>query len=182
MSSLRSYRGIFPSLGQNVYVDPQSSVIGDVRLGDDASIWPMVVARGDVNYIAIGARSNIQDGSILHVNRVSETNPEGYPLIIGDDVTIGHKAVLHGCVIHDRVLIGMGAVVLDGAIVESEVIVAAGSVVPPRKRLVSGYIYLGNPVKQGRKLTEDELAFFEQSSANYVLLKNEFIEEIKEAE
>lgn len=180
MAALRSYKGISPSLGQDVYIDPQSCVIGDVRLADDSSIWPMVVARGDVNYITIGKRSNVQDGSILHVNRITENNPGGYPLIIGDDVTVGHKAVLHGCVIEDRVLIGMGAVILDGVIIESDVIVAAGSVVPPRKRLVSGYIYLGNPAKQGRKLTEDELAFLSQSSANYVFLKNEFIEELKQ--
>ena len=177
MSSVRSYRGITPQLGRSVYIDPQSCVIGDVRLSDDCSIWPMAVVRGDVNYIAIGARSNIQDGSVLHVNRVTEKNQDGCPLLIGDDVTVGHKAVLHGCVIHDRVLIGMGAVILDGAIVESDVIVAAGAVVPPRKRLVSGYVYVGNPVKQGRPLTEEEQTFFVQSSANYVLLKNEFMAE-----
>ena len=178
MSSIRSYRGIKPQLGHAVYIDPQSCVIGDVRLSDDSSVWPMAVVRGDVNYITIGARSNVQDGSVLHVNRVTEKNPDGCPLIIGNDVTIGHKAVLHGCIIHDRVLVGMGAVILDGAIIESDVIVAAGAVVPPRKRLVSGYVYVGNPVKQGRALTEDEQEFFVQSSANYVLLKNEFLSEL----
>ncbi len=178
MSSIRSYRGIAPQLGDDVYIDPQSCVIGDVRLADNTSIWPMAVVRGDVNFITIGARSNVQDGSVLHVNRITEKSPDGCPLIIGDDVTIGHKAVLHGCVIHDRVLVGMGAIILDGAIVESDVIVAAGAVVPPRKRLASGYIYVGNPVKQGRALTEDERAFFVQSSANYVLLKNEFLAEL----
>jgi len=177
VSAIRSYRGIKPQLGHAVYIDMQSCVIGDVRLSDDVSIWPMAVVRGDVNYISIGARSNVQDGSVLHVNRISETNPSGYPLIIGEDVTIGHKAVLHGCVIQDRVLVGMGAVILDGAEIESDVIVAAGSVVPPRKRLQSGYVYVGNPVKQGRALTEEERAFFVHSSANYVLLKNEFLAE-----
>ncbi len=175
MSSVRSYRGITPSYDESVYIDEHACVIGDVRFGLDTSIWPMAVARGDVNYIQIGDRSNVQDGSVLHVNRPTENNPSGYPLIIGADVTVGHKAVLHGCIIHDRVLVGMGAVILDGAIIESDVIVAAGSVVPPRKRLVSGYIYVGNPAKQGRALTEDEVSFFTQSSANYVLLKNEFM-------
>lgn len=178
MSSIRSYRGIKPQLGHAVYIDLQSCVIGDVRLSDDTSVWPMAVIRGDVNHIIIGARSNVQDGSVLHVNRITEKNPDGCPLIIGDDVTIGHKAVLHGCIIHDRVLVGMGAVILDGAIIESDVIVAAGAVVPPRKRLVSGYVYVGNPVRQGRSLTEDERAFFAQSSANYVLLKDEFLSEL----
>jgi carbonic anhydrase/acetyltransferase-like protein (isoleucine patch superfamily) len=177
VSAIRSYRGTKPQLGHAVYIDMQSCVIGDVRLSEDVSIWPMAVVRGDVNYISIGARSNVQDGSVLHVNRISETNPSGYPLIIGEDVTIGHKAVLHGCVIQDRVLVGMGAVILDGAEVESEVIVAAGSVVPPKKRLLSGYVYVGNPVKQGRALTEEERAFFVHSAANYVLLKNEFLTE-----
>lgn len=175
MPSVRSYRGITPSYNESVYIDEHACVIGDVRFGMDTSIWPMAVARGDVNYIQIGDRSNVQDGSVLHVNRPTENNANGYPLIIGADVTVGHKAVLHGCIIHDRVLVGMGAVILDGAIIESDVIVAAGSVVPPRKRLASGYIYVGNPAKQGRALTEDEVRFFTQSSANYVLLKNEFM-------
>lgn len=175
MPNLRKYRDIAPELDDAVYIDVTACVIGQVTLAKDVSIWPMAVLRGDVNHIHIGERSNVQDGSVLHVTRVSEANPAGYPLIIGSDVTIGHKAMLHGCQIGDRVLIGMGAIVLDGAVIENEVMVAAGSVVPPKKRLLSGYLYLGNPVRQARPLTDEEIAYFRQSARNYVALKNDYL-------
>jgi Carbonic anhydrases/acetyltransferases, isoleucine patch superfamily len=175
MQNLRNYRDITPKLGADVYIDETACVIGRVILANDVSIWPMAVLRGDVNHIHIGARSNVQDGSVLHVTRVSEANPAGYPLIIGSDVTIGHKAMLHGCQIGDRVLIGMGAIVLDGAVIENEVMVAAGSVVPPKKQLLSGYLYLGNPVRQARPLTDEEVAYFRKSATNYVALKNDYL-------
>ncbi|EOD78180.1 carbonic anhydrase, family 3 [Grimontia indica] len=178
-SVLRSYKGIFPTVGERVYLDPSSVLVGDITLGDDASIWPLVAARGDVNHIRIGQRSNIQDGSVLHVTHKNKENPEGYPLIIGDDVTVGHKVMLHGCTIGNKVLVGMGAIVLDGAVIEDEVMVGAGSLVPPSKRLESGFLYVGSPVKQARPLKEAERAFLQKSSDNYVVTKNEYIAELE---
>ncbi len=130
-SALRTYQGVSPQLGERVYIDPASVVIGDVTLGDDCSVWPMTVIRGDMHRITIGARTSIQDGSVLHITHASDFNPEGFPLTIGDDVTIGHKAILHGCTLGNRILVGMGAIVMDGAVVEDEVIIAAGAVVTP---------------------------------------------------
>lgn len=150
-------------------------VLGDVTLGDDTSVWPTAVIRGDMHRIRVGARTSIQDGSVLHITHASDYSPGGYPLTIGDDVTVGHRAILHGCTISSKVLIGMGATVLDGAVVESEVLVAAGAVVPPGKHLESGYVYGGNPVRPLRPLKESEYRFFGYSAANYVSLKNEFL-------
>lgn len=178
MSSLRSYKGISPKVGRNVYIDSSSVLVGDITLGDDASIWPLVAARGDVNHIEIGARSNIQDGSVLHVTHKNADNPNGYPLIIGDDVTVGHKVMLHGCTIGNRVLVGMGAIILDAAIIEDDVMIGAGSLVPPGKVLESGFLYVGSPVKQARPLKEQERAFLQKSADNYVQNKNDYIEEV----
>ncbi len=169
---LRPFQGNLPAPGQRVMLDPSCVVIGDVLIGDDSSLWPLVVARGDVNRIIIGARSNIQDGSILHVTHRSPANPQGYPLVIGNDVTVGHKAMLHGCTIRDRVLVGMGSIILDNAYIEENVIIGAGSLVPPGKRLVSGYLYLGSPVRQIRRLTDDEEQSLLYSAANYVKWKD----------
>ena len=174
-TSLRKYQGISPQLANSAYVDKSAVLIGDITIDEDASIWPLVAARGDVNKIVIGARTNVQDVCVLHVTRKSPANPNGIPLIIGEAVTVGHKALLHACTIGDRVLIGMGAIVLDGAIIEDDVMIGAGTLVPPRKILASGYLYIGSPAKQARKLTEDEIAFLKLSADNYVLLKNEYI-------
>ncbi len=178
LKSLRSYKGVTPTLNKSVYIDEASVLVGDITLDDDASVWPMVAARGDVNRIYIGKRTNIQDGSVLHVTRKSTSNPEGHPLIIGDDVTIGHKAMLHGCQVGNRILIGMGAIILDGAILENDIILGAGALVPPGKTLKSGHLYVGSPAKQIRPLTQDELAFLPQSAVNYVKLKDEYIKEV----
>lgn len=177
--NIRSYRGIEPQLGAHVYIDPTAVIVGDVHIGDESSIWPFVAARGDVNFIRIGARTNIQDSTVLHVTRVSENNAVGHPLIIGDDVTVGHHVMLHGCQVGNRILIGMSAVVMDGAIVEDDVIIGAGSLVPPGKRLRSGYLYVGSPVKEARPLTEEELAFLPRSAANYVRLKDDYLTQVK---
>jgi len=176
-TSLRKYQGITPQIANSAYIDKSAVLIGDIAIADDASIWPLVAARGDVNKISIGFRTNVQDGCILHVTRKSPANPDGIPLLIGDDVTVGHKALLHACTIGDRVLVGMGAIVLDGAIIEDDVMIGAGTLVPPRKTLISGHLYIGSPAKQARKLTADEIAFLKQSAANYVVLKNEYIED-----
>jgi carbonic anhydrase/acetyltransferase-like protein (isoleucine patch superfamily) len=174
---INSFKGVSPTLGKNVYVDGSARIVGDVVLEDDASIWPMVAARGDVNKIRIGARSNIQDGSVLHVTRKSEKNPNGFPLIIGDDVTVGHKCMLHGCQLGNRILVGMGAIVMDGVVVEDDVFIGAGTLVPPNKRLESGFLYVGNPMQKKRPLNDAEMAFLKQSAVNYVVLKDEYLEE-----
>ncbi|AGR60659.1 gamma carbonic anhydrase family protein [Salmonella bongori] len=173
--TLRPYKDLFPDIGQRVMIDASSVVIGDVRLADDVGIWPLVVIRGDVNYVAIGARTNIQDGSVLHVTHKSASNPQGNPLIVGEDVTVGHKVMLHGCTIGNRVLVGMGSIVLDDAVIEDEVMIGAGSLVPQHKRLESGYLYLGSPVKQIRPLSETERAGLRYSANNYVKWKDEYL-------
>jgi carbonic anhydrase/acetyltransferase-like protein (isoleucine patch superfamily) len=170
--ALRDYQGTSPQLGARVYVDECALVIGRVSLGDDASIWPFAVARGDVNRIEIGARTNIQDGSVLHVVHDGPFNAGGLPLIIGDDVTVGHKAMLHAARIGHRCLIGMAAVVLDGAEIDDEVMVAAGSVVPPGKHLASHGLYLGNPAKRVRELTNQEIEKLLYSAQQYVKIKD----------
>jgi len=172
-----SFKGVSPTLGKNVYVDGSARIVGDVVLEDDASIWPLVAARGDVNKIRIGARSNIQDGSVLHVTRKSEKTPNGFPLIIGEDVTVGHKCMLHGCQLGNRILVGMGAIVMDGVVVEDDVFIGAGTLVPPNKRLESGFLYVGNPMQKKRPLNDAEMAFLKQSAVNYVVLKDEYLEE-----
>ncbi len=176
-NNIRPYKGIYPKVNNTNFIDPSAVLVGEIALGIDASVWPLVAARGDVNIIQIGDRTNIQDGTVLHVTRKTQNNLNGYPLIIGNDVTVGHKAMLHGCRIGDRVLIGMGAIILDNAVVEDNVIVGAGSLVPPGKTLESGFLYVGSPVKQARKLTEAELAFLPESADNYVRLKNEYLAE-----
>ncbi len=174
-NSIRPYNDLMPAISNSAYIDADATIIGDVHIGEQSSIWPMVVIRGDVNKIRIGKRSNIQDASVIHVSRSKPNNPEGYPVIIGDDVTIGHQVMLHGCRIGNRVLIGIGAIVLDGAIIEDDVLVAAGSLVTPGKRLQSGYLYLGSPAKQARPLSEAERSHFISSAENYVELKNHYL-------
>ncbi len=164
-----------PKLGKRVFIDPSARVIGDVVIGDDSSVWPMTVIRGDIHRIRIGARSSIQDATVVHVTHDGPFNPGGFPTLIGDDVTVGHKVMLHGCTIQDRVLVGMGATVMDGAVVESEVIIAAGALVPPGKTLVSGHLYVGSPAKQARALSEEEREFFRYTASKYVELKNRYL-------
>ena len=170
----RSYRGVSPTLGAGAYIDPTALVVGDVVLGDDVSIWPLAVVRGDVNHIRIGARSNVQDGSVLHVSRPSQGNETGWPLIIGEDVIVGHKVALHGCTIGNRVLVGIGAIVLDGVVVEDDVIIGAGSVVAPGKRLESRGLYIGSPARRSRELTAAEIAHMPAMAGHYVRLKREY--------
>lgn len=178
-TNIKSYNGISPIIGKDVFIEDSAVLYGDITLSDDVSIWPLVAARGDVNTIKVGARTNIQDGTVLHVTRKSPSNPNGNPLTIGEDVTIGHKAMLHGCTVGDRVLIGMGAIIMDGAIVGDDCIVGAGSLVPPHKKLEPGYLYVGNPAKQARPLKDSEIEFLKVSAVNYVKLKNEYIEQSK---
>jgi len=174
--SIRNYKQYSPQIDATAWVDESAVVIGQCELGEDVGIWPNATLRGDVNLIKIGARSNIQDGAVVHTTHASEVS-KGSQTIVGDDVTVGHNAVLHGCIIEDECLIGMGAVVLDNAIVEKHVLVGANSLVPGGKRLESGCLYVGNPVKKLRELTDDEKAFFKYSAQHYVELKNNFAAE-----
>lgn len=175
--NIRSHKGITPTLGKRVYVDPAATVIGDVVLGDDVSVWPGAVIRGDMHRIRIGDRTNVQDNAVLHITHDSQFNPGGFPLEIASDVIIGHGAILHGCTIAERVLVGNGAIINDGAMVEAEVIIGSGAVVGPGKRLESGYLYVGAPARQARPLTDSEKAFFNYSPGNYVKLKDSYLAE-----
>ncbi|NVK40781.1 MAG: gamma carbonic anhydrase family protein [Oceanospirillaceae bacterium] len=172
---IRPFQGNIPKLGARVFVDPSAVVLGDVEIGDDSSVWPLVVIRGDMHRIRIGTASSIQDGSVLHITHAGPFNPDGFPLTIGNEVTVGHQAMLHGCTIGDRVLIGMGSMVMDGAVIEPDVVLGAGSLVPPGKTLESGYLYVGRPARQVRPLSEKEMSYFSYTAANYVKLKDQHL-------
>ena len=174
--AIRTFNNITPTIADSAYIDDAALVIGDVTIGEDSSLWPMVVVRGDVHSIKIGARTNIQDGAVLHVTSDNHFTPGGFSLSIGDDVTVGHGAILHACTVEDMVLIGMSVTVLDGAIIHSRVMVGAGSLVSPGKELDSGFLYLGSPARKVRPLKEQELAYLEFSSEHYVELKNRHLE------
>jgi carbonic anhydrase/acetyltransferase-like protein (isoleucine patch superfamily) len=172
--AIRSFEGISPRLGRGAYVDETALVIGDVALGEDSSIWPMCVVRGDVNPIRIGARSNIQDGCVLHVTHAGEqsSDPQGSPLIIGNEVTVGHRAVLHACTVEDRCLIGMGAQVLDRAVIRTGAMVGAGALIPPNAQIEGGYLWVGVPARRLRSLTARERDYLVYSATHYVRLKD----------
>ena len=172
--AIRTYQGVQPQLGARVFVDETALVIGRVALGDDASVWPLAVLRGDVERIEIGARTNVQDGCVLHVVHDGPYTPGGIGLRVGADVTVGHKAVLHAATIGDRCLIGMGAIVLDGAVIADEVVVGAGSVVPPGKTLASRGLYLGNPARWARELRDPEIERLLYGARQYVALKDRY--------
>ena len=173
--AIRTYQEFTPQLGERVFVDVSAVVLGDVHIGSDSSVWPLVVIRGDMHRIRIGERSSIQDGSVLHITHAGPFNPDGYPLIIGDEVTVGHNVTLHGCTLGNRILVGMGSIIMDGAVVQDEVVIGAGALVPPGKVLESGFLYVGSPVKQARPLTDKERNFFSYSAANYVRLKDQHL-------
>lgn len=173
--NIRTYRNIAPVLGARVYIDASASVIGQVTLGEDVSIWPAAIVRGDVNSIEIGARTSIQDGSVLHVTHDGPYSPGGRALIIGADVTVGHRVVLHACTIGNKCLVGMGSVVLDNVVTEDFVMIGAGSVVPPGKHLEGRSLYVGSPARKVRELTQQEIDFFTYSAAQYVRLKDEYL-------
>ena len=173
---IRTFQGITPLLGARVYVDEAATVIGDVVLGDDVSVWPGTVIRGDVNFIRIGARSNIQDGTVIHVSHDGPYGtPGGLATVIGEDVTIGHGAIVHACVIEDACLIGMGSTILDGAIVRKNGFVGAGALIPPGKTVGSGELWLGNPARCVRKLSETEIKQLYYSAGHYVRLKDKYL-------
>lgn len=170
--NIRDFQGVTPQLEQDVFVDQTALVLGDVHIGADSSIWPMTVVRGDVNKIRIGSRTNIQDNSVIHVTHRSTELPEGHPTIVGDDVTVGHRVILHGCTIRDFCLVGMGSTVMDGAVLEPYVLLGAGSLVPPGKVLEGGFLWLGSPVRKVRPLTDDERRWIQRSAQLYVEMKD----------
>ena len=174
--NVRPYLDRLPQLGERAYVDPAASVIGDVVLGDDVSVWPFTIIRGDVNFVRIGDRSNIQDGTVVHV---SHDGPHarlgGFATRIGSDVTIGHKAIIHACTIEDAVLVGMGAIVLDGAIVRKHGFVGAGALIAPGKVVGEGELWLGNPAKKARMLSDAEIEALYYSAGHYVRLKDDYL-------
>ncbi|MBF6025994.1 gamma carbonic anhydrase family protein [Lysobacter niastensis] len=174
--TMRPYLDTFPTHGERVYVDPAATVIGDVTLGDDVSVWPGCVIRGDVNSIRIGARTNVQDGTIVHVTHEGPfTRPGGLPTVIANDVTIGHGAIIHACTLDEFCLVGMGAKVLDGARVHRYGFVGAGAVIAPGKEVGEGELWLGNPARFVRKLSEREIEQLHYSAQHYVRLKDRYL-------
>lgn len=174
VSAISPFNGIHPQLALGAWVHPRATVIGEVALGENASVWPGAIIRGDVNSISIGAGTNIQDNSVLHVSHRTEANPVGGPLAIGDRVTVGHSVVMHACTIEDECLIGMGSIILDRAVVKKNVLLGAGSLVPEGRVLESGYLYLGRPAKMVRELTPEELAYFNYSAEHYIRLMRSY--------
>ena len=165
---IRSYRGHTPRIAPSAYVDPQAVIIGDVVIGEDSSLWPCAVARGDVHYIRIGARTNIQDGSVLHGMR------DAYPVELGNDVTVGHSVTLHGCTIESRCLIGMGSIILNGAVIGTGSIIAAGALIPERTVVPPGSLMMGQPAKLRRTLTAEDLASIDAYARRYVEYKQTY--------
>lgn len=171
---LRAFRGITPTIATSAFVEETAVVIGDVDIGSESSVWFNAVVRGDVHYIRIGHRTNVQDLCLLHV-----TN-DTYPLILGDDITIGHHAVLHGCTIKDRVLIGMGAVIMDGVVIEEDCIVGAGALVTERMHVPPKSLILGTPARITRSVTDDELRWIKESALNYIRYSQYYISDREE--
>ncbi|MFS2004107.1 gamma carbonic anhydrase family protein [Duganella sp. CT11-25] len=172
---LSSYLNTTPVVGEGLYLHPSAQVIGDVTIGRDSSVWCNTVLRGDVNRIVIGDCSNVQDFAMGHVSHKNAAKPDGSPLIIGDYVTIGHSALLHGCTIGNECLIGMGCIIMDDVVVQDQVMVGAGSLVSPRKVLKSGYLYVGRPAVRVRALSAEEIAYLKYSAEHYVRVKNNYL-------
>jgi carbonic anhydrase/acetyltransferase-like protein (isoleucine patch superfamily) len=170
--TIRPFENKQPDIDTTTFVDDTALVLGDVQIGKNSSIWPLTVIRGDVNAIQIGNNTNIQDNSVLHVTHDGPYNLGGFDLIIGNNVTVGHRVILHGCHVGDSCLIGMGATIMDGAVIEANTLIGAGSLVTPNKHLESGYLWMGSPVRRVRKLTDEEIESIEYSAQHYVKLKN----------
>jgi carbonic anhydrase/acetyltransferase-like protein (isoleucine patch superfamily) len=170
MTNIRPFESNQPHIAEDAWVDETAVVIGNVHIASQASIWPMSVIRGDVHKIEIGARTNIQDGSVMHVSHDSYYLPGGRPLVIGDGVTVGHRVLLHGCEIGDGCFIGMDSTILDGAVLQPGVMLGAGSLVPQGRTLEGGYLWLGRPARRVRVLTEKEREIIPYTAEHYVKL------------
>lgn len=175
MNTLRRFGDAMPRLGRRVYIDPAATVIGDVELGDDVSVWPGAVIRGDVQCIRIGARSSVQDGAIVHVTHDGPYTPGGRACVVGADVTIGHGAIVHACTVHDACLIGMHATLLDDAEIGPHAIIGAGAVVTSGKVVGEGELWVGNPARCVRKLDARAIEQLDYSAAHYVRLKDRYL-------
>lgn len=169
---IREFEGHRPVIAAGAFVDETALVIGEVSIGEHSSLWPFAVARGDVNRIRIGARTNIQDHCVLHVSHDGPHRPGGNDLIIGEAVTVGHRVTLHGCRVENHCLIGMGSIVMDGVVVGRHTLLGAGTLVPPDKTLEPGYLWLGSPARRVRALTDEEIAGIEYSAEHYRRLKD----------
>lgn len=174
MTNIRAYKGNMPQIDADSYIDPSAVVIGRVKVGRNSSLWCNVVARGDVSYIEIGDNTNIQDLTMLHVTHYNPERSKETPLLIGNNVTVGHHCCLHACTIKNNVLVGMGSILLDSCVIEENVLIGAGSLVAPNKVLESGYLYYGNPIKQVRLLTPEEVSFLQYSADHYVKLMSSY--------
>ncbi len=172
---IRDYLDHKPVIGRNVWIDPAATVIGRVTIGADASIWPGAVLRGDVNPISIGARTNIQDASVLHVGSARLAGGDGIPCIVGEECSIGHAVVLHACTLGRRCLVGMGAIVMDGATTGDEAIIGAGALVVAGTQVPPRTLWVGRPARQRRAVTAEEIAFLAESAAHYVALKDDYL-------
>lgn len=172
--TVRQFETIHPSIAENTYIDDSSLVIGDVNIGTESSIWPFTVIRGDVNTIQIGDQTNIQDHSVCHVTHDGPYNSGGYPLLIGNQVTVGHRVTLHGCTVGDNCLIGMGTTIMDGVIIEANTLIGAGSLVTPNKTLDAGYLWMGSPARKIRKLSNEEIESISYSAEHYVRLAKRY--------
>lgn len=161
--------GKSPKIHDSAFIAPGAVIIGDVEIGAEASIWYNCVIRADVNHIRIGARTNVQDGSVIHCDSPKPGRPEGHPTIIGADVLIGHMVMLHGCTLLDRAFIGLGSIVMDGCVVESAGMLAAGAMLTPGKRLPSGQLWQGRPAKFARNLSDDEIAGMRVGINGYII-------------
>ena len=159
---IKAYKGVTPTIASTAFIEDTAVIVGDVVIEADSSMWFHSVVRGDVNYIRIGRRTNVQDLSLLHVTH------DAYPLIIGDDVTIGHHVVLHGCTIQNRVLVGMGAVLMDGVVVGNDCLIGAGALVTEHTKIPPGSLVVGSPARVKRPLQDTELAWLKESAQNYV--------------
>jgi len=170
MSAVISFQGKTPRIHPTAFIAPGSRIIGDVEIGEGSSVWYNCVLRGDVNRIRIGARTNIQDGTVIHVDSPKPGSPDGLPTIIGDDVLIGHMVMLHGSVLHDRAFVGLGGIVMDGCTIESDAMLAAGAMLTPGKIIRAGELWMGRPAKKLRDLSPEEIAGNRAGVAHYVQL------------
>ncbi len=176
MADIRPFAGHSPRIDPSAYIDATATLIGDVEIGAQSSIWPQVVVRGDIHRIRIGARTNIQDASVCHVTHASDYNPDGFALSLGDGISVGHRCVLHGCSIGDYCLIGMGAVIMDGVEIGDHCIIGAGALVPPGKQLPPGTLWVGSPAQQTRLLKDSEHQYLEYQAQRYVELAQRYRE------
>ena len=166
---IRAFQGVLPVIPKSAFIEETAVVIGDVVMGEDCSVWFHAVVRGDVNYIRLGDRTNVQDLCVLHVTH------DTHPLVIGSDVTIGHHVVLHGCMVKDRVLIGMGAIIMDGAVIGEDCVVGAGALITENTNVPARSLVLGSPAKVKRPVTDKELAWIRESAQNYIRYAGQYL-------